>query len=328
MLGTVGQIEDALIEAESETPPDGFAAAEARRVIDTSTWLRSPLSESQLADLLAPGSDRIHVVLGTQACGIDAVRQAIDAAATPRVKILVPRNKSSYKANLRAGNSGEHIVVLTMLEASNESIGASVDLALSTPPVDGVTRSVILVVNSANLDWWPLAFSVDSEHVAVVELRRHTARSMWAWAVDVPGAFQDERSRAELLEATGGWPYLVDRAGVWAAELAASGGAREEILARLRSHLASTEGATELVDFVGLRSGEEVARLYEMILALGGAPEARDDLAALADGSFEQPAAALEALCALGVIVVDRDGRLRPEPLFLDAWKRSLATSQ
>lgn len=327
MLGTVQQIEDALVEAESETPPAGFAAAEARRVINTANRLRSPLSESQLADLLVPGNTRVHIVLGSQACGVDAVRQAIDASVTPRVKIYTPHNKSGYKSNLRAGKPGEHIVVLSELNAVSETIGASVDTALAASCADGVTRSVILVVTSANLDWWPLALSLDDERVAVVELRRHNGRSLWAWAVDVPSAFQDERSRVELLDVTGGWPYLVDRAGAWASELAAQGGAREEILSRLRSQLATLEGAAELIEAVGLQSDEEAVRLYEMILALGGAPETREDIAELTDGDLARPDAVIEALCALGVMVVDRDGRLRPEPVFKDAWVRAAASS-
>jgi hypothetical protein len=216
------------------------------------------------------------------------VRDAIEAAATQRVKIHSPRTKSGYKSNLRAGKPGEHLIVLSELDATSETVSAAVDLALSSPCADGVTRSVILVVTSANLDWWPMALALDGERVSIVELRRHTPRSLWAWAVDVPGAFQDERSRSELLEVTGGWPYLVDRAGAWAGELAERGGVREEILSRLRDLLATPEGAAELVEAVGLRSCEDALRLYEMILALGGEPEVREDIVELADGDFDQ----------------------------------------
>jgi len=323
MLGTTVQIEDALIEAGSETPPAGFAAAEMRRVIDSSAQVRSPLSEAQLAELLSPKDDQLLIVLGSQACGVDEVGNAIKAAALARpIDVSEPRTKSAFKTHLRKGKSGDHIVVVSILDSASDAISTSVELALTTETAEGVARTVVLVVPCENLDWWPHPFSLDSERISVVELRRHSARSLWAWAVDVPGAFQDERSRNELLKATGGWPFLVDQAAEFASEMVTHGGAREEIASRLQDHLTTAEGAEELVDAVGLRNDAAMTRLYDAILTLGGLSESREDLALLADDDFEDPAAAIEALCALGVLDVESDGRLCPEPVFRRAWER------
>ncbi|HEY1762322.1 MAG TPA: hypothetical protein VGG17_07005 [Acidimicrobiales bacterium] len=323
MLGTTVQIEDALIEAGSETPPAGFAAAEMRRVIDSSAHVRSPLSEAQLAELLAAKDNRLLIVLGSRACGVDEVGKAIKAAAASPIDVWEPRTKNAFKTHLRKGNPGDHIVVVSVLDSTSEAISASVELALTAESAEAVARTVVLVVPTENLDWWPHPFSLDNENSSVVELRRHSARSLWAWAVDVPGAFQDERSRAELLKTTGGWPFLVDRAAKLANEMATQGGSREEIASRLQSYLVTAEGAEELVEAVGLRNDEPITRLYDSILELGGQSESREDLRLLADDDFEDPAAVIEAMCALGVLDVENDGRLRPEPVFQAAWEQT-----
>jgi hypothetical protein len=315
MLGTAEQIEEALFEAESQQPPARFAAAEMRRVLDPAAGVRSPLSESQLAELLSIGQNRISVVLGSSACGVEQVRTALEAAAGPsRANVYPARKRAEYQSLLAGGDAGEHRVVISALRATDDACETSLTAALSTPVAAKTTRSVVMVVPTENLNWWPEVLARSGDEVAVVELRRHTSLSLWVWAVDVPTAFQDQRSRDMLLEATGGWPVLVDRAG----RLAAGGATQQEALDRIRDELSTTEGAETLVDEVGLR-GSGLEELFGRILDLVDEPVEYVDLAALAADLFEDADSVVDALRSLGVLNVNDSGRYVPEPIIASA---------
>lgn len=320
MLGSVAEVEEALYEAEHQPPPAGFAAAEERRVLDPATGTRSPLSEGQLADLLAVGHTRVHVVLGSDACGVGEVSEALEAgAAGGRGQLIPAKSRGSYLSLLKGGKSGEHRVILSVFDAKDEACQAALDAALATEPPPKVTRSVVLVVPSANLGWWPSVLARAGDDVAVVELRRHTNRSLWVWAVEVPSAFQDELSRSSLLKLTGGWPILVERAG----QQAAAGFAQQEIIPELEEWLASSEGSNEFIESIGLLNDQSLQVLWEAAVDLVEEPVDLVDLASLVPEDQPDPDAAVAALLALNVLDVDETGRVRPEPVAAAAWRRS-----
>lgn len=319
MFGTVEQIEEALIEADMETPPTGFASQSARRRLEGESRTNSPLSEAQLAELLSNAAPPVQVVLGSEACGVSHVEESITAAAATlvgTVEVVHATDRRRYRRLLASGKPGQHVVVLSAPAARGEAFDEAIETALSTAPPDRVTRSVVLVVPTSNLSRWPNLLARQDADVAVAELRRHDARSLSAWALDVPNAFQDERTRRELLEVTAGWPCLVDRA----ATMATTGRVTPEILDGLRAELATSEGATRLIADIGVENAPDLASLWETIAELGESSERLEDLASLAEG-FDDPLSAVETLRALGVLDVAPDGGLFPEPVALNAWR-------
>jgi len=327
MFGTVEQIEEALIEADMETPPTGFASQSARRRLEGESRTNSPLSEAQLAELLSNAAPPVQLVLGSEACGVSHVEESITAAAATlvgTVEVVHATDRRRYRRLLASGTPGQHVVVLSAPAARGEAFDEAIETALSTLPPDRVTRSVVLVVPTSNLSRWPNLLARQDADVAVAELRRYDARSLSAWALDVPNAFQDERTRRELLEVTAGWPCLVHRA----ATMATTGRVTPEILDDLRADLATPEGAARLIADIGLENAPELASLWETIAEFGESPERLEELASLADG-FSDSRSAVETLRALGVLDVAPDGGLFPEPVALNAWRvtRSLGDS-
>ena len=319
MFGTVEQIEEALIEADMETPPTGFASQSARRRLEGESRTNSPLSEAQLAELLSNAAPPVQVVLGSEACGVSHVEESITAAAgtlVGTVEVVHATDRRRYRRLLASGAPGQHVVVLSAPTARGEAFDEAIETALSTSPPDRATRSVVLVVPTFNLSRWPNLLARQDADVAVAELRRHDARSLSAWALDVPNAFQDERTRRELLEVTGGWPCLVDSA----ATMATTGRVTPEILDDLRADLLTPDGAARLILDIGLENAPDLASLWEMIAEFGELPERLEDLASLAEG-FADPRSAVEALRALGVLDVAPDGGLFPEQVALKAWR-------
>ncbi|HLN06241.1 MAG TPA: hypothetical protein VK217_08185, partial [Acidimicrobiales bacterium] len=319
MLGGIERVEEVLAEAESQAAPSGLFAAETRRVLDPDSGRRSPLTEMQLAELVSSATGRTHVVLGSTACGVDDVRDALVVATTGvgRAQLREAKSKATYHQLLRSGEPGEHRIIVSVPDAKDEACEAALEAALSTAPAEKTVRSVILVIGSQNLPWWPAVLERPDADVSVTELRRHSARSLWVWAVEVPSAFQDDQSRIRLLTITGGWPVLVDRA----AQLAREGYAQPEIFAALEADLGGVAGAARLVDAVGLDADEELTALWNMLNELVDEPVAFEDLVALAD-SHPHPAGAVAALRALGVLAVTAAGMLHPEPVFRAAWHR------
>jgi hypothetical protein len=315
MFGTVEQIEDALVEADMETPPTGFASQTARRRLGGPSRVNSPLSEAQLAELLSDAAPPIQVVLGSAACGVAHVQAALEAAAGT-VAVSRATDRRNYRLLLKSGKPGQHIVVLSAPDARGEAFDEAIEKALTAPPGDRVTRSVVLVAPATNLSWWPALVSRQHGDVSIIELRRHDARSLSAWALDVETAFQDEKTRRALLDVTGGWPCEIERA----AAMADAGRTTPEILADLRHDLESSEGAMRLVESIGIANAPELVALWITIADVSGTPEQIEDLAALAEG-FDNPLSAVESLRALGVLDVAPDGGLSPEVVSLRAWR-------
>ncbi len=322
MLGTIEQVEDTLLSAETLPPPSGFVAAQTRRVLNPKTGMRSPLSEAQLAELVVERRNQVRVVLGTAATGVERVVAALSVAAEGigvGSTVFTASKRRQFEEALRAGKPGEHRVIVSDLREVNlDQCAASLAKADTSLPPAGTTRSVILIAGSENLPWWPAVLERTTGGLGVVELRRHSPRSLWAWAVDEERAFQDDRSRDELLRATGGWPYLIDRV----VDLSRNGLGPNEILDQLAEHLATDEGAAELLGAIGLNADSGLADLWDLAVDLLDEPIASDDLVDLAASSQSSPGASIATLRALQLFNVDTEGRLTPEPTVADAWRR------
>ena len=90
LLGAPGEIERRLLESEVLEVSRPFDPAMFRRALGSNPDRRSPLSEQQVQQILS-GRDRIHVVIGSVALGIDRVPEALREAAPEDTDVLVTR---------------------------------------------------------------------------------------------------------------------------------------------------------------------------------------------------------------------------------------------
>lgn len=331
-LGDPSAVEDALVKDGPRGPELGALVVTERRVVLDDTGSRSPLTEQQLADVIGEGRNQVRVVLGSPATGVGRVVAALETAARSAAFALVkPRNRSYFEQALRAARDRGHWVVVSLLCGEEERQGvsvagcaASLEKARTAAGGSEATRSVVLVTDERNLDWWLQLFSPGLNlegSVELVELRRYDERSLAAWALDGSRAFHDPAARAALLRVTGGWPLLVDRA----AELAGQGATANVTLETIRAELAGVDGALRLVRAAGVGC-PPVAPLWDHVVTLGeeGRAPADELVEVLADGpgDYLSTHAGLEVLRALQALVREPDGTLGPEPVLAAAWRR------
>ena len=180
-----------------------------------------------------------------------------------------------------------------------------------------MTRSVVLVAGPGQLGFWQEAFAAGEQPgLGTVALRRLDRRTMHVWSLDT-GHFTTPERQARLLEVTGGWPYLTERA----VALAVKHGSEDAALAELAKELDTDDGAAELVEAVGLTHDESLAAAFDTILAYAGSGASVSYLLeAIRLADHPDPEAALACLDALAVFDVDTAGVHRVEPLLVRCW--------
>jgi hypothetical protein len=157
--------------------------------------------------------------------------------------------------------------------------------------------------------------AIDDEQMSVVPLRRHTRSTLKTWALDTErfGAHLDE-----LLSATSGWPYLVQRALSECARRA-----ENEVIRRLVSALNTPPGQRELLANVGLLGDSRLSHAYGSIVAFsdGVGLTPSDIVAAVTyDPSELHPESIARCLLTMDLFDLDGQGRYHPEPLVEAAW--------
>jgi hypothetical protein len=295
---------------------------------------RSPLTTVQLDDVLGAGAEQVRVVLGSTATGIGDASAAIrDAARTAGHTLASPMTAGSqahgtgaraFDDALVTGQPGQHRVVLgdlTIPGLDDDAADRALVSALRPRPARyGVTRSAVLVAGPNQLPLWRevLAALPTSAGLGVVSPRRYDAANLPSrWDTDEP--FGADGRREDLLAVTGGWPLLVERAVAYADRTGET-----SALARLERHLATADGAADLVDAVGLTRDDTLAEFFDALTdGPWGFTESDLAAAAAAVGGWVggQPAVAVACLHAMRVFDVDDDGLRRPEPLLVECWK-------
>ena len=91
---------------------------------------------------------------------------------------------------------------------------------------------------------------------------------------------------------------------------------------KLETYLATTAGAAELVDLVGVCAEEELARAYhDLVDVLGDGDANLGDLHAAVSDATADPEAVIACLRALGVFSSEGSGTFRLEPVLAAAWE-------
>jgi hypothetical protein len=153
--------------------------------------------------------------------------------------------------------------------------------------------------------------------LGTVTLRRYDPQTLRVWALASEKFSLPDRLE-RLLEVSGGWPQLIERA----AEHVSSGMEEGLALTAVAEELASPAGAAAFVQAVGITGDEELVKAFSAVLSLvDTAGVALADLVAAASMAVDDPDPAVACLQALGVFDVDNDGVYRPEPLLVRSWQ-------
>ncbi|MFB7674216.1 hypothetical protein ACFC26_22660 [Kitasatospora purpeofusca] len=325
MIGTAQEVENRLLTASDECELEETIVLEGRPELPDKRT--SPLTVTQVDDLLTAGHiNQTRVVFGTPATSVGDVERTL-RSVTERVGgwILPPIGRPSvFRQALSDGRHGERRVIvsdLTKKQTSEDTCREAVVLARTLfPERTDVTRAAVLILGLHQLQLWRelLADQEVTDSIAVF-LRRHDQRSLRTWAQHTD-LFTSERV-TRLLELTGGWPILLDRA----ISLHNRSGNEDEALKLLRDDLQQSEFAAEFLENVGLTADPLVSDGYRAVAEAFGTEWTDEavvftaiELAGLSVPDTEWVLTCLEALQAF-----DRDGGLlRLEPVLLDCWSR------
>ncbi|MFI7319097.1 hypothetical protein [Streptomyces venezuelae] len=323
MIGTSHEVEARLLRAEQDCELQESIVQEGRPELPDGR--PTPLTNTQLDDLLGERSSRTRVVLGTAATGVTDVARTLRTIAGPIDGWTLPPigRRSVYKQELTRGRPRERRVVISDFVNYRDTVRPevcreAVDLAETLlPTTPGVTRAVVLVTDTTQLALWrTLLTETEPTSAAPVVLRRHDRRSLRGWAQRV-NTFHTEDRLDRLYKLTSGWPLLIDRAHRLHGEL----GDADAVLRRLATLRANRTEARAFVEAAGVYADPLLAAGYRAL------DEAfRDDsfdmeaaVTAVALAIEDEDEARWLVTCLGALQVFDREGgQLRLEPLLRD----------
>jgi hypothetical protein len=306
LLGNQHAIEEALENHDTSKPLTKLTAAQARRPIASDNRI-SPLTEQQLARLTAPGNE-LRIVIGSTATGLDTVAAVLEdqqkRAPSKLEPIVCSTSPSHYKELLSTGKPGPlHRIVVVKLSRFNDldKARASLRQAETIQPPAGVTRTVVALADACKAGHVALAAEFDPDN-ALIPLRRVTLEGISSWATDVEALapFAETEVRNRLMDATGGWPILLDAALAQARQ----GRRVLTICKNIHEEVASGALGTALLDGLGLTASPDMRTLLTDLAAFDE-PLPWDDLVELLQGSHSAPEQAMEELRLLDVLAQD-----------------------
>jgi hypothetical protein len=329
LFGTTDEIEGELTNAfETYVPDMAVGAAGSRPRIEGDRY--SPLSASQLADVVGQGKTQLRVVIGSRAlCAGDVVSALrIAADALPNVSVTKVERRRDWLDLMTAPANGHRVVVADGTTISRTSFEESIDGARrrgATRSGRG-TRSAVLVVGPHDrqvlrrLVVTPgSSWQGDLADVGVA-LGRVDLDSLRAWAriEELDVVLPTQLSR--LLEVTGGWPKLIERL-LFATRSRSFDAAADE----MEAHLTSLDGARGLLADIGLDAADSLQPANPGLVAvlralvrhdLEGDPETLATLMADDVQDVESdPAEALAILQILGALETGDNGDVAVQSL-------------
>ncbi|MFJ3673588.1 hypothetical protein ACIPSE_44825 [Streptomyces sp. NPDC090106] len=321
LLGNQHAIEEALENHDTSKPLTKLTAAQARRPISAGSRI-SPLTEQQLARLTVPGNE-LRIVIGSTATGLDTVEAVFEdqqnRAPSKLEPIVCSKSRQHYKDLLSTGRPGpmHRIVVVELsrfkdLDRARESLR---QVETIQPPV-GVTRTVVALADACKAEHVALAAEFDPDN-ALIPLRRVTLEGISSWATDVEALepFAETEARNRLMEATGGWPILLDAALAQARQ----GRRVPAICKNVSEAVATGDLGTALLDGLGLTASPDMGTLLTELVAFDE-PLPWDDLVELLQDYHPAPQQALEELCILDVLAQDDEQLYQLDPTVRRAW--------
>lgn len=253
LFGTLDEVTEQLATAYETYNPDLAAGAGGTRIRLGDNHF-SPLTASQMADALAVGKTQLRIVLGSRASGRDAVIDALRTGAKELgVEFVETNHLRTWKDRMTTPRDGHTVVTTDMATRSRESFNESVVAAQrrGTGRKSRGSRAAVLVAGCSQrwlLDELATTSAAPGDLADLaIPLRRIDLKALAAWArigeIDLALPAQQRR----LVEATGGWPFLVERVLADVPRRPS-----DAVIAELACYLGTPEGARELVAAVGL----------------------------------------------------------------------------
>ncbi len=296
LLGSPEEIERRLLESESLELSRPFDPAVFRRALRGHPDRRSPLSEQQVQQILS-GRDRVHVVKGSIALGIDRAAEALQEAAPEDIDVRVAgcRTLDEVITGLTEPESGHRHLILDLGDAKEPEQRMALHRLHTWMNGDPQRRTASCLASSAAWLWPDEDLGVPVERVRI---RPWTDESLRAWAPECEYPLSTPKQRAKLLAATGGWPRLVE-----AATAAARAGATEtQACQQAAALLSDSRAARELLLSMGL-SADPVADEVAEMASNFSEEMAFDDLAALVEADRDTVLTETDRAAVLAAII-------------------------
>jgi hypothetical protein len=254
LLGRPDEIDQELQDGGFMLPHE-YNPRFTRRVVELGkARLRSPLTEDQLGTLLPTrgiADGRVFIVVGNTLAGIDHVTSTVEAVSAERgmeLRVLAPDAVAAAIAQR------DRQPILVDARGMDTSTGFTAMVEQLVRQADTVKQRSIVVVDAQRVAE-VLRLATASGRVTVEPLNLWNQESLRSWG-DLPfDSFQD---RMAVVEATGGWPQLVEDV----VSRVQSGSSLAASLSDVAQRLTKSQAAGALLRDLGIADGEE-RRLLE-----------------------------------------------------------------
>ncbi len=332
MLGTGEQIEERLYDAADELEVrQEFEATSFRDAMGGDGYRRRPLTHQQVHGMLERQQQRVHVVVGSRATGVDDVHSCLKELFDEEARTfnyVDVTGQDARRVATRFRKPAQKKVRVVHFRVPPSMAGDALDLVHTVEKkifAGDNPSTAIFVIGSDAMPAWRAAVTPRTNGAAVeqaprfelVELGRWTEAGLRAWAqsqeVDLP--FHDKQALSDIIRATGGWPLLVDR-------VVKSYKPRRkwvQAIEELESWLQDPEGAADLCAAIGLTADPVVSAAWDTLVELGE-PVDRELFQELLDLDPDD-AAATSALLRSMQVLDFQEGRFVAEPAAARAWR-------
>jgi hypothetical protein len=248
LLGSPTEIERRLMESEDVLEVSSlFDPAVFRRKIGDDPDRRSPLTEQQVQQILE-GRRRLHVIVGSPALGLARVVEALTVAAPEDIEVHQATCQSVHDqiTSLSRLRGGRQHVVLDLADGAEEEQRSAIQRLYAF--VTNSDRRSASCLAGPSADWLWADGSLDGIEFQRVHLQLWTQDTLRAWEQECQYPLSTADQRRLLLEDTGGWPFLVEKAARAARAGVTDQRARQEALGLLANRTADFLASVEIPD--------------------------------------------------------------------------------
>lgn len=313
MLGSKDQLEIELEENKDqfELPHEYNPRSTRRRLTIDGKDIRSPLSEDDLSRIVPVAShyDATNfVVIGTEALGVTTVADVLNEVCKDRgvtVEVIDADVSAMHSVMTRSGRGkNRYVVIIDATAADTEQADLVARTVLSAQKRQG--RHLVVLFGATGVG---SARALDEARLItpfeLVALEKWSGDGIRSWH-DIP--FDSPADRRELIERSGGWPELVERA---VDRVTNSGISNAQEWEYLSAYPGNQEIAQAFLARAGLQGWMSTVLTHWAQL---DSYEPIADIADLLDTEIDELWAMVEDLVLLG-IVNDRNGAYMVDPV-------------
>jgi len=220
LLGSPGEIEQALLEASEKAPPELYQAAIHRRGRRGNLWVRSPLTGQQESEVLAK-KDGVVLLFGTAMAGLERVpsyleEMVADKDFVERTMIEGAQDIKGFDASLRKAldasgkTDGVRLLVIPYTEPWTGDWVETARTQLTRRRSTRATNRVLFVGDPRDAwDWLGIGRAQGGGMVNTLSLSPWSEPFVLQWAKDAGFGPLGKEDLASWGEATGWWGGLL-----------------------------------------------------------------------------------------------------------------------